>query len=164
MSESEYYKAVDELGRKMLIEAKASGDKEILNSKYLKMLQDVIDHPLYDEAAAEMEKVQKEYNDKVKENKTLLSKGLISQKAFNENLAGLSVEAAKSAASIKGIGERADAFIKDMLDQAISHIPSVKMKSRDTTFDYKNQKWILPLRILIKQRNTQKNYRNRQRK
>lgn len=88
MSESEYYKAVDELRRKMLIEAKASGDKEILNSKYLKMLQDVIDHPLYDEAAAEMEKVQKEYNDKVKENKTLLSKGLISQKAFNENLAG----------------------------------------------------------------------------
>ena len=140
MSESEYYKAVDELGRKMLIEAKASGDKEILNSKYLKMLQDVIDHPLYDEAAAEMEKVQKEYNDKVKENKTLLSKGLISQKAFNEHLAGLSVEAAKSAASIKGIGERADAFIKDMLDQAISHIPSVKMKSRDTTFDYKKSK------------------------
>lgn len=45
MLESEYYKAVDELGRKMLIEAKASGDKEILNSKYLKMLQDVIDHP-----------------------------------------------------------------------------------------------------------------------
>lgn len=140
MSESEYYKAVDELGRKMLIEAKASGDKEILNSKYLKMLQDVIDHPLYDEVAAEMEKVQKEYNDKVKENKTLLSKGLISQKAFNENLVGLSVEAAKSAASIKGIGKRADAFIKDMLDQAISHIPSVKMKSRDTTFDYKKSK------------------------
>lgn len=50
--------------------------------------------------------MQKEYNDKVKENKTLLSKGLISQKAFNEHLAGLSVEAAKSAASIKGIGER----------------------------------------------------------
>lgn len=140
MSESEYYKAVDELGRKMLIEAKASGDKEILNSKYLKMLQDVIDHPLYDEAAAELEKVQKEYNDKVKENKALLSKGLISQKDFNENLAGLSVEAAKSAASIKGIGERADVFIKGMLNQATSYISPVKMKSRDTTFDYKKSK------------------------
>lgn len=136
-TDSDYYKAVDDLGRKMLIEAKASGDKEILNSEYIKMLEDVIDHPLYNETQAELEKVQKEYSEKIKEYQTQQSKGLISQKELDENIASLSIESAKSAASIKGIGNTADGFITEMMDTANARIPSVKKKDRDTTFDYK---------------------------
>lgn len=137
MTDAEYFKAVDELGRKMLIEAKASGDKDILNSEYIKMLEDVIDHPLYNETQAELEKVQKEYTDAVELAKTKLDKKLISEDDYRAAIIDAATSAADSAISIKDIGDAADGFIKKVQGIAISYIKAPVLGKRDSAFDYK---------------------------
>ena len=137
MSETEYYQAVDELGKKMLIEAKASGDKDILNSAYMKMLQGAIDSPLYNEVQAELEKVEKEYTDARSVAKAKLEQGLIAEDGYREAIIDAAMKAAESAASIEGIGSAADEFIKKMRNIAINNTLIPVLKKRDTTFDYK---------------------------
>lgn len=44
LTTDQYNKAYDELNRKSLIEAKSSDDKAVLNSKYIKLLQDKVDN------------------------------------------------------------------------------------------------------------------------
>lgn len=62
---------------------------------------------------------------------------MLLKKKIDENIISLSIEAAKSAAGIKGIGKEADVFIAVMKLNAKLLSSPIKIKPRDTTFDYK---------------------------
>ena len=144
ITQAEYNKALGELNIKMYAQAKGTGDKDVLGSTYFQSLKTAAEKAIRDQdknaALVEFEKIQKEYNNKVKELQSQESKGLITRKELNENLASLSLDAAKSAASIKGIGHEADVFIAAMSLNAKMLASPIKIKPRDTTFDYKKTK------------------------
>ena len=144
ITQAEYNKALGELNIKMYAQAKGTGDKDVLGSTYFQGLKTAAEKAIRDQdknaALVEFEKVQKEYNNKVKELQSQESKGLITRKELNENLASLSLDAAKSAASIKGFGDEADVFIAAMSLNAKMLASPIKIKPRDTTFDYKKTK------------------------
>lgn len=143
ITQAEYNKALGELNIKMYAQAKGTGDKEVLESKYFEGLKEAAEKAIknQDKSAAlvEFEKVQKDFNNKVKESQALEKKGLISKRALNTNISDLSLEAAKSVASIKGIGDSADGFIGAMILQAnmLKAPITARMKKRNTTYDYK---------------------------
>ena len=144
ITQAEYNKALAELNIKMYAQAKGTGDKEVLESQYFQNLKTAAEKAIRNQdknaALVEFEKVQKDYNTKVREAQAQQAKGLISQKELNSNIVSLSVEAAKSAAGIKGIGDEADVFISVMQLNAKLLATAVKIKPRDTTFDYKKTK------------------------
>lgn len=143
MTVDEYNKAYDELNRKSLIEAKSSGDKAVLNSKYIKLLQDKVDNPLYkeDKVQIELAKVEKEYQTSVSLAKTKLDKKLISEEEYRQALIDAAMAAANSAISIEGVGDAADELIKRMQgvvgENMEKSFQMPKLRQRDTTFDYK---------------------------
>lgn len=130
-----------ELNIKMFAQAKGTGDKEVLESEYFRNLRTAAEKAIANQdknaALVEFEKVQKDYNTKVREAQQQQAKGLASQKKIDENIISLSIEAAKSAAGIKGIGKEADVFIAVMKLNAKLLSSPIKIKPRDTTFDYK---------------------------
>lgn len=144
ITQAEYNKALGELNIKMYAQAKGTGDKEVLESQYFQNLKTAAEKAIRNQdknaVLVEFEKVQKDYNTKVREAQAQQAKGLISQKELNSNIVSLSVEAAKSAAGIKGIGDEADVFISVMQLNAKLLATAVKIKPRDTTFDYKKTK------------------------
>lgn len=144
ITQAEYNKALGELNIKMYAQAKGTGDKEVLESQYFQNLKTAAEKAIRNQdknaALVEFEKVQKDYNTKVREAQAQQAKGLISQKELNSNIVSLSVEAAKSAAGIKGIGDEADVFISVMQLNAKLLATAVKIKPRDETFDYKKTK------------------------
>lgn len=144
ITQAEYNKALGELNIKMYAQAKGTGDKEVLESEYLKQrkvaAEKAVANMEHTDAIIELEKVQKNYNSKIKEVNQQHTKGLISQKELNKNIVSLSVEASKSAAGIKGIGDSANGFITAMLLNAQMFASPIKVKPRDTTFDYKKTK------------------------
>lgn len=144
ITQAEYNKALGELNIKMYAQAKGTGDKEVLESQYFQNLKTAAEKAIRNQdknaALVEFEKVQKDYNTKVKEAQAQQAKGLISQKELNSNIVSLSVEAAKSAAGIKGIGDEADVFISTMQLNAKILASPIKIKPRDATFDYKKTK------------------------
>lgn len=144
ITQAEYNKALGELNIKMYAQAKGTGDKEVLESQYFQNLKTAAEKAIRNQdknaALVEFEKVQKDYNTKVREAQAQQAKGLISQKELNSNIVSLSVEAAKSATGIKGIGDEADVFISVMQLNAKLLATAVKIKPRDTTFDYKKTK------------------------
>lgn len=144
ITQSEYNKALGELNIKMYAQAKGTGDKEVLESQYFQNLKTAAEKAIRNQdknaALVEFEKVQKDYNTKVREAQAQQAKGLISQKELNSNIVSLSVEAAKSAAGIKGIGDEADVFISVMQLNAKILASPIKIKPRDETFDYKKTK------------------------
>ncbi len=144
ITQAEYNKALGELNIKMYAQAKGTGDKEVLESEYLKARKQAAEKAIKDQdkntALVEFEKAQKDYNTKVEEARTQQAKGLMSQKDLNSNIASLSIEAAKSVTGIKGIGDEADVFITAMQLNAKLLSSSTKVKPRDTTFDYKKTK------------------------
>ena len=144
ITQAEYNKALGELNIKMYAQAKGTGDKEVLESQYFQNLKTAAEKAIRNQdknaALVEFEKVQKDYNTKVREAQAQQAKGLISQKELNSNIVSLSVDAAKSAAGIKGIGDEADVFISAMQLNAKLLATAVKIKPRDTTFDYKKTK------------------------
>ncbi|MEY8720660.1 tape measure protein [Bacteroides stercorirosoris] len=141
ITQAEYNKALGELNVKMFTQAKGTGDKEVLESEYFRNLKTAAEKAIANQdkntALVEFEKVQKDYNTKVREAQQQQAKGLASQKNLDESIISLSIEAAKSAAGIKGIGKEADLFIAVMQLNAKLLSSPIKMKSRDTTFDYK---------------------------
>lgn len=141
ITQAEYNKALGELNIKMFAQAKGTGDKEVLESEYFKNLKAAAEKAIANQdknaALVEFEKVQKDYNTKVREAQQQQTKGLASQKKLDESIISLSVEAAKSAAGIKGIGNEADVFIAVMKLNAKLLSSPIKIKPRDTTFDYK---------------------------
>lgn len=141
ITQAEYNKALGELNIKMFTQAKGTGDKEVLESEYFRNLKAAAEKAIANQdknaALVEFEKVQKDYNTKVREAQQQQAKGLASQKKLDESIISLSIEAAKSAAGIKGIGKEADLFIAVMQLNAKLLSSPIKMKPRDTTFDYK---------------------------
>ena len=144
ITQAEYNKALGELNIKMYAQAKGTGDKEVLESQYFQNLKTAAEKAIRNQdknaALVEFEKAQKDYNTKVREAQAQQAKGLISQKELNSNIVSLSVEAAKSAAGIKGIGDEADVFISVMQLNAKILASPIKIKPRDETFDYKKTK------------------------
>lgn len=144
ITQAEYNKALGELNIKMYAQAKGTGDKEVLESQYFQNLKTAAEKAIRNQdknaALVEFEKVQKDYNTKVRKAQAQQAKGLISQKELNSNIVSLSVEAAKSAAGIKGIGDEADVFISVMQLNAKILASPIKIKPRDETFDYKKTK------------------------
>ena len=144
ITQAEYNKALGELNIKMYAQAKGTGDKEVLESQYFQNLKTAAEKAIRNQdknvALVEFEKVQKDYNAKIREAQAQQAKGLISQKELNSNIISLSVEAAKSAAGIKGIGDEADVFISAMQLNAKILASPIKIKPRDATFDYKKTK------------------------
>lgn len=141
ISQAEYNKALGELNIKMYAQAKGTRDKQVLESEYFRALKTAADEAMSNReknaALVEFEKVQKEYNEKIKEAQNQQAKGLLSQKQLNGNIVSLSVEAAKAAAGIKGIGDSADGFIAAMQFNAQAFAAPINVKPRDTTYDYK---------------------------
>lgn len=141
ITQAEYNKALGELNIKMFAQAKGTGDKEVLESEYFRNLRTAAEKAIANQdknaALVEFEKVQKDYNTKVREAQQQQAKGLASQEKLDENIISLSIEAAKSAAGIKGIGKEADVFIAVMKLNAKLLSSPIKIKPRDTTFDYK---------------------------
>lgn len=141
ITQAEYNKALGELNIKMYAQAKGTNDKNTLESDYFKNLKVAAEKAIANQdknaALVELEKVQRSYNDKLKETQQQYNKGLLSQRELNDNIVSLSVEAAKSAAGIKGIGDSADGFITAMQLNAKLLASPIKVKSRDATFDYK---------------------------
>lgn len=142
MSTNDLNKALDDLHMKYAQQAASSTDVEVQSSQFAKILRDRAGNKLYDASMGELEKVQTEYAKKVEEQKILLSKGLISEDEYHKSITDLSIESAKSALSIKDIGDKADEFVKNMQNNALSNlvIPTLKDKKADTTFDYRKQK------------------------
>lgn len=141
ITQAEYNKALADLNVKMYAQAKGTNDKEVLESEYFKARKAAAEKAVNDmpnlNAQLELEKVQKEYGDKMAELQGQLSKNIISQKEFNEKVVDLSVEASKSAASIKGIGNAADGFIGAMMVNATMLSIKKPKKEYDATYDYK---------------------------
>lgn len=141
ITQAEYNKALGELNIKMFAQAKGTGDKEVLESEYFRSLKTAAEKAIANQdknaALVEFEKLQKDYNTKVQEAQQQQAKGLASQKKLDENIISLSIEAARSAAGIKGIGKEADLFIAVMKLNAKLLSSPIKIKPRDTTFDYK---------------------------
>ena len=83
ITQAEYNKALGELNIKMYAQAKGTGDKDVLGSTYFQGLKTAAEKAIRDQdknaALVEFEKVQKEYNNKVKELQSQESKGLITR-------------------------------------------------------------------------------------
>lgn len=141
ITQAEYNKALGELNIKMYAQARGTRDKQTLESEYYRALKTAADEAVSNRdrnaALVEFERVQKEYNERVKEAQNQQAKGVLSQKQLNENIVSLSIEAAKAVAGIKGIGDSADGFIAAMQFNARAFAAPIKVKPRDTTFDYK---------------------------
>lgn len=143
LTTDQYNKAYDELNRKSLIEAKSSDDKAVLNSKYIKLLQDKVNNPLYkeDKVQIELAKVEKEYQTSVSLSKAKLDKKLISEEEYRQAIIDAAIAATNSAISIEGVGDAADDLIKRMQgvvgENMAKSFQMPKLRQRDTTFDYK---------------------------
>lgn len=142
MSISQYSKALDDLNKSALIEAKASGDKQILESQYCKNLQSAVANLNYTEEQKAQDKflaVKNEYTEASAKLKNQLENGVIDQKRYNEELASLADTTVLTAGALSGIGEAGKEFIA-ALQKTASDARSVTLpqyKDRDKTFDYK---------------------------
>ena len=140
-TQNEYNQALGDLNINMYSDAKASGDKKVLESEYFKNLKTAAENAVKNKDLAkglvELEKVQKDYNDSVSVAQKQFDKGYYSREELNKKILELSVEAGRSAAGIKGIGDEAIGFIAAMKLNASLLQSSIKQKPRDATFDYK---------------------------
>lgn len=137
ISQQEYNKAVDELRVKTLVDAKGTGDKELLTSKYLKTLEDAIKHPLYNETQDKLDQARKSYAEGLIALNNQRDTGVISEKTYRSELIKLIDETIKTTGAIKGIGVEGLTFISSLQSTAASMAVLPKAKVRDTTYDYK---------------------------
>lgn len=137
ISQQEYNKAVDELRVKTLVDAKGTGDKELLTSKYLKTLEDAIKHPLYNETQDRLDQARKSYAEGLIALNNQRDTGVISEKTYRSELIKLIDETIKTTGAIKGIGVEGLTFISSLQSTAASMTVLPKAKVRDTTYDYK---------------------------
>lgn len=137
ISQQEYNKAVDELRVKTLVDAKGTGDKELLTSKYLKTLEDAIKHPLYNETQDKLDQARKSYAEGLIALNNQRDTGAISEKTYRSELIKLIDETIKTTGAIQGIGVEGLTFISSLQSTAASIAVLPKAKVRDTTYDYK---------------------------
>lgn len=140
MSTDEYSKALDELNRQSLIAARATSDREVLESQYLQTLQQAVNNPAYSRAQAELAAVQAEYAEAQRTAKARLDARLITEEQYRAALSEAATSAALAAVSINGIGNAADGFVEKMRNVATTNAAPIEMPTlgtRDVTFDYK---------------------------
>lgn len=140
ISQQEYNKAVDELRVKTLVDAKGTGDKELLTSKYLKTLEDAIKHPLYNETHDKLDQARKSYAEGLIALNNQRETGAISEKTYRSELIKLIDETIKTTGAINGIGVEGLTFIASLQSTAASMAVLPKAKVRDTTYDYKKNR------------------------
>lgn len=141
LSKNEYNKALDELNASMLIDAKGSGDKKTLESKYVKDLQEAVAHPKYSKAQAELEEVQKKHKEEESKLLSQYNNKMLTEKEYNDELRKLTQETTKAVGSIAGIGLEGRAYIAAMQFNSKMLKPDApKTEKRDTTYDYKKSK------------------------
>ena len=140
MSTDEYSKALDELNRQSLIAARATGDREVLESQYLQTLQQAVNNPAYSRVQAELTAVQAEYAEAQRTAKARLDARLITEEQYRNALLQAASSAALAAVSIDGIGDAADSFVEKMRGVVAANTAPIEVPTlgtRDTTFDYK---------------------------
>lgn len=140
MTTDQYNRALDQLNRSSLVAARATGDRQLLESQYVRRLQDAVDQPAYNPAIAALASVQAEYAEAQRTAKARLDARLVTEEQYRQALLDAATSAALAAASIDGIGTAADEFISRMRRVVATNTPSVEMPTlgtRDTTFDYK---------------------------
>lgn len=140
LSTDEYSKALDELNRQSLIAARATGDREVLESQYLQTLQQAVNNPAYSRAQAELTAVQAEYAEAQRTAKARLDARLITEEQYRNALLQAASSAALAAVSIDGIGDAADSFVEKMRGVVAANTAPIEVPTlgtRDTTFDYK---------------------------
>ena len=140
LSVDEYNKALDELNRSSLVAAQATGDREVLESQYLKTLRQAVGNPAYNAATAELSKVQAEYAETERQAKAKLDARLITEEQYRAALLEAASSAALAAVSIEGIGGAADEFVnrmKGVMDANTAAPDMPALRKRDATFDYR---------------------------
>lgn len=140
MTTDAYNQALDELNRTSLIAAKATGDREVLESQYIQALQQAVDGSTYNPANAELATVQAEFAEAQRKAKAQLDARLITEEQYKEALRQAATSAALAAASINGIGGAAEDFIQRMQGVVATNTAPIEMPTlgtRDATFDYK---------------------------
>ena len=141
LSQTEYNKALAELNIKLYAEASGSNDRKVLESEFYKVRQEAarqaVDQMGQLKAAIELEKNQKEYSASLEKLKAQKENGILTEEQYKSELQRLAVETARTAGAIKDIGIEGKAFVAAMQATAQTMSTPVKVKERDTTFDYK---------------------------
>lgn len=141
LSQAEYNKALAELNIKLYAEASGSNDRKVLESEFYKVRQEAarqaVDQMGQLKAAIELEKIQKEYSASLEKLKAQKENGILTEEQYKSELQRLAVETARTAGAIKDIGIEGKAFVAAMQATAQTMSVPVKVKERDTTFDYK---------------------------
>lgn len=141
LSQAEYNKALAELNIKLYAEASGSNDRKVLESEFYKVRQEAarqaVDQMGQLKAAIELEKIQKEYSASLEKLKAQKENGILTEEQYKSELQRLAVETARTAGAIKDIGIEGKAFVAAMQATAQTMSAPVKVKERDTTFDYK---------------------------
>lgn len=141
LSQTEYNKALAELNIKLYAEASGSNDRKVLESEFYKVRQEAarqaVDQMGQFKAAIELEKNQKEYSASLEKLKAQKENGILTEEQYKSELQRLAVETARTAGAIKDIGIEGKAFVAAMQATAQTMSTPVKVKERDTTFDYK---------------------------
>lgn len=141
LSQAEYNKALAELNIKLYAEASGSNDRKVLESEFYKVRQEAarqaVDQMGQLKAAIELEKNQKEYSASLEKLKAQKENGILTEEQYKSELQRLAVETARTAGAIKDIGIEGKAFVAAMQATAQTMSTPVKVKERDTTFDYK---------------------------
>lgn len=141
LSQAEYNKALAELNIKLYAEASGSNDRKVLESEFYKVRQEAarqaVDQMGQLKAAIELEKIQKEYSASLEKLKAQKENGILTEEQYKSELQRLAVETARTAGAIKDIGIEGKAFVAAMQATAQTMNTPVKVRERDTTFDYK---------------------------
>lgn len=141
LSQAEYNKALAELNIKLYAEASGSNDRKVLESEFYKVRQEAarqaVDQMEQLKAAIELEKIQKEYSASLEKLKAQKENGILTEEQYKSELQRLAVETARTAGAIKDIGIEGKAFVAAMQATVQTMSAPVKVKERDTTFDYK---------------------------
>lgn len=141
LSQTEYNKALAELNIKLYAEASGSNDRKVLESEFYKVRQEAarqaVDQMGQLKAAIELEKIQKEYSASLEKLKAQKENGILTEEQYKSELQRLAVETARTAGAIKDIGIEGKAFVAAMQATAQTMSTPVKVRERDTTFDYK---------------------------
>lgn len=141
LSQTEYNKVLAELNIKLYAEASGSNDRKVLESEFYKVRQEAarqaVDQMGQFKAAIELEKIQKEYSASLEKLKAQKENGILTEEQYKSELQRLAVETARTAGAIKDIGIEGKAFVAAMQATAQTMSTPVKVKERDTTFDYK---------------------------
>lgn len=140
ITQESYNSEVDKLNKETVEKlAGILGKTAEENATYTQAMKGVLNPLVTEEAKArqELQKVEADYTKKATQAKAQLDKKLITEDEYRNAISEAAMAAARSAASIDGIGTAADEFVERMKSSSIAQITSPVLGKRDTTFDYK---------------------------